>query len=84
MKILSDKYKFNGIAPTEWGFYNNMQYEKVVKDTNNTVYYTMEKVDGNYLGDFYDGSPYDYPDREKLMDEHKGQGPLDAYVEWGN
>ena len=83
MKILSDKYKFNGIAPTEWGTNNNMQYEKVVKDTNNTVYYTMEKVDGKYLGDFHEGSPYDYPDRFSLMNKFKGQGPLDAYVEWG-
>jgi len=76
MKILCKRYNIQGIKPEDWLPNHNMRFEKVIRDTNNTLYYTVEKVNDRYLD-----SPYDK--RIEYLLKFKGQGPLDEYVEWG-
>ena len=76
MKILCKRYNIQGIKPEDWRPTHNMRFEKVIRDTNNTLYYTVEKVNDRYLD-----SPYDK--RIEYLLKFKGQGPLDEYVEWG-
>jgi hypothetical protein len=69
IKELIQKYKLNGI-PRKYFEDNkaNLQYEYPVPETNNTLYYTLERIDG---------SPIDYPDRKDKMNKYFGEGPLD-------
>tara|TARA_B100001094_G_scaffold329982_1_gene394063 strand:+ start:2364 stop:6044 length:3681 start_codon:yes stop_codon:yes gene_type:complete len=76
MKILCKRYNIQGIKPEDWRSTHNMRFEKVIRDTNNTLYYTVEKVNDRYLD-----SPYDK--RIEYLLKFKGQGPLDEYVDWG-
>ena len=46
MQEMTKKYSLQGMAPAVFdGLGSNMQYERAIPDTNNTLYYTVEKVD---------------------------------------
>ena len=68
-KELISKYSLNGI---DRGFFEmkgaNLQYEYPVPETNNIIYYTLERIDGTVIG---------YADRKDKMNEYFGEGPLD-------
>lgn len=49
----------------------NIQYEKPIPETGNLVYYSLEKYEGRYIGE------YGYQQRLEYMDKYWGQGPLD-------
>jgi len=68
-KELISKYGLNGIPRKYFEDENaNLQYEYPVPETNNILYYTLERIDGN---------PISYPDRKDKMNEYFGEGPLD-------
>ena len=79
MRILSKRYAINGIKPEDWLATHNMRFEKVIRDTNNTLYYTLERVNDEYIGP----PKFTYDKRLDYLLKFKGQGPLDEYAEWG-
>ena len=68
-KELISKYSLTGI---DRAFFEtkgaNLQYEYPVPETNNILYYTLERIDGTVIG---------YADRRAKMNEYFGEGPLD-------
>jgi len=76
VKELMVKYNLNGISQDYFEkYFLNMRYEYPVPDTNNILYYTMERVDGEYLGP--GGHPNGYAQRKIEMNKYFGEGPLD-------
>ena len=68
-KELISKYGLNGIPRKYFEDKNaNLQYEYPVPETNNILYYTLERIDGTAI---------DYADRKDKMNEYFGEGPLD-------
>ena len=79
MEILTKRYNIQGIKPEDWLPNHNMRFEKVIRDTNNTLYYTLERVNDEYIGP----PKFTYDKRLEYLLKFKGQGPLDEYAEWG-
>jgi len=68
-KELISKYSLNGIDRRFFEMKGaNLQYEYPVPETNNIIYYTLERIDGTVIG---------YADRKDKMNEYFGEGPLD-------
>lgn len=78
VKKLIEMYGLEGI-PLE--FFKekdyNMQYEYPVPGTNNIVYYTLERVNGKYMGGTSKPRNGGYPRRKVEMNKYFGTGPLD-------
>jgi len=61
---------------------HNMKYEVEIPGTNSILYYTVERVDGNYCGPYRD--PYHYEHRLNFLMNNLGRGPLDNKFELKN
>jgi len=76
IRALIAKYGLNGIPKSYFESVGaNLQYEYPVPDTNDILYYTLEKTNGVYLGP--GGHPNGYAQRKEDMNKYFGEGPLD-------